>query len=263
MNLEDFIGTSKISWALRISYDHANDLGKGRPSRVRVCVIGTPGCTNAAPFNALYDRVEVTFDPPSIGSFVYDVQRKRANANDRTFVTVGTATTNRFVDPTELAHNVQYAYRVRGLAADGNSEWSRSALVTAVNHAPVAFPDGLAPDGTYIYQVNNKSTLNVSAAQGVLANDTSDDSPLPFRGRRAFLVTGPTAGTLTCGAAGTSPAICEDGSFRYTPPKMGSFEGIVTFTYKADDGNTGLNDQPTAPLSGFSNTVTVSIKVFK
>jgi len=242
----------------------ANDLGKTRPYALKVCVIGTPGCSAADPSTPEYHRVEGTFNAPPFGDFSdYEVQRKRAAASDTTFVTIPNATikdpvtlkpTNRFRDLTELADGVEYAYRVRGVAADGNTGWTRATpntVIEAVNDAPEAAPDG-------VFQVSNKSVLNGA----VLGNDLDDDSPTAFRARRAILVSGPAVGTLRCGASGPSPAICADGTFRYTPPK-GSFLGEVTFTYKADDGLSNDSHSPQVPLSGFSDTVTVTINVFK
>jgi len=77
------------------------------------------------------------------------------------------------------------------------------------------------------------------AAPGVLGNDTNPSAnPL-----LAVLVSGPTSGTLTCGAA---PGLCSNGSFTYTP--LPGFSGPVTFQYKANNG-------------ADSNIATVSITV--
>ena len=69
------------------------------------------------------------FEAPPFGEFTSanEVQRKRASAPDTAFTTAGTSSTNLFVDQTELADGtfnsgLQYVYRVRGLATDGNSD---------------------------------------------------------------------------------------------------------------------------------------------
>ncbi len=99
------------------------------------------------------------------------------------------------------------------------------------------------------YTVVSQQLLAV-AAPGVLANDSDTDSPVPFIGRRAVLVTGPAHGTLTLNA---------DGSFTYT--SAGGFSGIDTFVYKADDGLSVAPDLPEVPLSAFSADITVTITV--
>jgi uncharacterized repeat protein (TIGR01451 family) len=83
------------------------------------------------------------------------------------------------------------------------------------------------------YSVNENGTLNVPAAQGVLAND-SDAENDPFR---AVLVSNPAHGTLSFNA---------DGTFTYTPDA--NFFGTDSFTYKDNDGADG-------------NTATVTLTV--
>ena len=69
------------------------------------------------------------------------------------------------------------------------------------------------------YTTNEDATLNITAAAGVLSNDTDPESD----GLSAVLVSG-TAG-LTLNA---------NGSFVYVPPA--NFRGAASFTYKANDG---------------------------
>ena len=71
------------------------------------------------------------------------------------------------------------------------------------------------------YSVTTNSTLNVSAAEGVLANDT-DPQALPMT---AFQLTSPANGYL---------AFNGDGSFSYTP--FSGFVGTDSFTYQATNG---------------------------
>ena len=73
-----------------------------------------------------------------------------------------------------------------------------------------------------VYTVVPNTTLNVSAAEGVLANDSDgDDDTLTVT-----VVDQPSNGTLTLNA---------DGSFAYVPSQ--DFHGTDTFTYKANDGS--------------------------
>ena len=83
----------------------------------------------------------------------------------------------------------------------------------APNEAPVAEDDS--------YNVNEGSSLDVNAAEGVLSNDTDADEDT----LTAILVDDVQNGTL---------ALNEDGSFSYEPNP--GFSGEDTFTYKANDG---------------------------
>jgi hypothetical protein len=92
--------------------------------------------------------------------------------------------------------------------------YSAPATVTiqVTNTAPVANGDH--------YSLNHDTTLEVTAATGVLANDTDADSDA----LRAFLATNPAHGSLTLGL---------DGSVTYTPATH--FVGSDSFTYWAND----------------------------
>ncbi|MBX3406080.1 MAG: tandem-95 repeat protein [Phycisphaeraceae bacterium] len=108
-----------------------------------------------------------------------------------------------------------FTYRARdgaGLLSDNIA--TVTITVTPVNDPPVAVNDA--------YSVNEDTTLNVNAAQGVLANDTDIDGPFPLT---AVLATTTSNGSLTLNA---------NGSFTYTPNL--NFNGIDTFTYRARDG---------------------------
>ncbi|MEE2641165.1 MAG: S8 family serine peptidase, partial [Planctomycetota bacterium] len=94
---------------------------------------------------------------------------------------------------------------------------SAAATVTitidGVNDAPVAEAD--------TYSTNQDETLDVSAGNGVLSNDSDvDDDDLS-----AILVSGTSNGTLT---------LSSDGSFSYVPDA--GFTGSDSFTYQANDG---------------------------
>jgi hypothetical protein len=96
-------------------------------------------------------------------------------------------------------------------------------IVSPVNDAPVAAPDN--------YTTNQQQTLTVSAAEGVLRNDTdvdNDRSELV-----AQLVTNVTAqqGTLV---------LRPDGSFTFTPAP--AFAGQASFIYRCSDGSATSQD---------------------
>ncbi len=114
---------------------------------------------------------------------------------------------------------------------DGQLNTSTLVKVTVkqghVNTPPVAVAD--------TYAVDQDQVLTI-AAPGVLANDTDADNDT----LTAILVSTTSNGTLTFKA---------DGSFVYTP--NAGFEGLDTFTYKANDGKAD------------SNVVTVTITVRK
>ena len=103
-------------------------------------------------------------------------------------------------------------------ANDGTHD-SQAATVTitvnSINDVPVATADS--------YDIEVDGTLTVSAAQGVLGNDTDDDND----SLTAVAVTQPAHGTLTFN---------NDGSFTYKPDT--EYRGNDTFTYKANDGTT-------------------------
>ncbi len=130
-------------------------------------------------------------------------------------------------DPADLlpAHDT-LLYNVNQAIATGQIEYGTVQLTIEQSDPPVAVADN--------YETNEDTQLVVSAAEGVLANDSDpDDNPLS-----AVLVNSTTHGTLTLNL---------DGSFAYQPSS--NFFGTDTFTYRASDG------------ALFSNTVTVTIDV--
>src|SRR5439155_3901220 len=100
-------------------------------------------------------------------------------------------------------------------ANDGQADSSVATVtitINAINDAPVAIDDS--------YSMTADTTLTVSTP-GVLGNDSDiEGNPLG-----AVLVAGPSHGIL---------ALNSDGSFGYTPAFY--FNGIDSFTYKANDG---------------------------
>jgi len=113
-------------------------------------------------------------------------------------------------------------------ADDGNGGMA-AAMVTLtvdrVNQTPVAQND--------TYTTNEDSSLSVSAAAGVLANDSDPDSEV----LTASLVSGPANGALTLNA---------DGSFTYTPND--DFNGTDSFIYQIVDAD-GATATATAMIS--------------
>lgn len=116
-----------------------------------------------------------------------------------------------------------FTYRVRRGAALSNV----ATVTINVNGAPVATADS--------FTTAENTTLNVDAANGVLANDTDPNTGTTLT---AVLDGNVSSGTLT---------LEPSGAFRYVP--AAGFFGTVTFSYHANDGE--LN----------SNTATVTITV--
>ena len=104
---------------------------------------------------------------------------------------------------------------------DGNGGTATGTIninVTPVNDAPVAVNDN--------YSVNEDTTLTVTAALGVLGNDTDVDNV----SLNAALVVAPTHGTVT---------LNPNGSFSYVPDA--NYNGPDSFTYVANDGSLNSN----------------------
>jgi len=105
-----------------------------------------------------------------------------------------------------------FRYRVydeSNLHTDENVE----VLVTSVNDAPVALDDS--------YSVDKDQSLAITAAAGVLANDTDVDGPA-------------LTATLIGPAAHGQLSLASNGSFTYQP--NGVFVGIDQFQYQVGDG---------------------------
>lgn len=105
--------------------------------------------------------------------------------------------------------------------SDGNGGFDTATVnvsVANVNDAPSAADDSLS--------MNQDTTLTVSAP-GVLGNDSDIDGDA----LTAVLVTAPAVQDVF--------AFNPDGSFTYKPPA--GFTGLVSFTYKADDGAADSN----------------------
>jgi VCBS repeat-containing protein len=127
-----------------------------------------------------------------------------------------------------------FTYKVNDGALDSNTA-TVSLTVTAVNDAPVAANNS--------YTTPEETALNVSAASGVLGNDTDVDGDT----LTAVLVSGPSHGTLTLNA---------NGSFTYTPGAQ--YNGPDSFTYKARDPSGALSGVATVTLTVTPPTVSIS-----
>ena len=123
-----------------------------------------------------------------------------------------------FTPAANFLGNAGFSYTL-GDGHGGTGTAQVAVLVEApvvINSAPLAGDDsyGVAEDGT----------LAVTAALGVLANDTDpDNDPL-----QVSLASGPAHGTL---------ALLPDGSFTYQP--FANFSGADSFTYTVSDGQGG------------------------
>jgi uncharacterized delta-60 repeat protein len=131
-----------------------------------------------------------------------------------------------FIPNRNFVGTASFTYRPFDGTDFAESPATVAITVTEGNDYPVTVAD--------LYAATEDVVLNVSAANGVLANDTdADGDPL-----NAVLVSGPTHGQLTLNA---------DGSFRYTPAL--NFNGTDSFIYQASDGT----------LTGDGVTVTLSV----
>src|SRR5688572_23487132 len=108
-------------------------------------------------------------------------------------------------------------------ASDGRGGFSTAQVtlnVAAVNDAPVAVNNS--------YNATQNTPLVVSAASGVLANDSDPDGQALTVG--SFSATSVQGGTV---------AMNSNGSFTYTPPS--GFSGSDSFSYSASDGTLQRN----------------------
>lgn len=132
-----------------------------------------------------------------------------------------------------------FTYKVNDGHADSNTV-TVSLIITAVNDAPVAAPDG--------YSIAEDTTLH-NVYVSVLRNDRDPEA----NHLTAIKVTDPAHGAVT---------FQTDGFFTYTPDA--NFNGADSFTYKANDGQldsnvatvfinvTTVNDPPIANGDGYS-----------
>lgn len=128
-----------------------------------------------------------------------------------------------------------FTYQASDLLSSSNVA-TATITVLPVNDAPIAINDS--------YSTGTNTALNVSAANGVLANDVDIDSPT----LTSAVVSSTTHGILVLNA---------NGSFTYTP--AAGFSGTDQFTYRANDGSANSNlATVTISVSGTSNSAPVA-----
>jgi len=117
-----------------------------------------------------------------------------------------------------------------------------TAVIHRVNTLPVAGADN--------YATAKNTPLSVSAAQGVLANDTDADG-------QTLVVSNP--GMLTAGGIGGTVVLAADGSFSYTPPANAT--GNATFAYTVSDGLETATANVTIAVGGGSGSGDLDLSV--
>ena len=147
---------------------------------------------------------------------------------------------------------VNLSYEATDGAATSNTA-TFTITVAEINDPPIASADS--------YETDEDTTLSVSAAEGVLANDTDEENGT----LTAVLVADVNDGTLS---------LSNDGSFQYIPDP--DFFGTDTFTYRAvDDGDpqgesavttvtivvNPINDAPTAQPDNYTTDEDMSLNV--
>jgi hypothetical protein len=121
-----------------------------------------------------------------------------------------------------------FTYRVQDGAGAESNVATVTLTVTAVNDPPTAVNDS--------YNATEDALLDVSAANGVLSNDTDIDSP--HGSLEAILVSQASNGTVNLAA---------DGSFTYQPNS--NFFGTDSFTYQVRDDQGALSNVATVTLN--------------
>lgn len=141
-------------------------------------------------------------------------------------LTLATDGSFRYVPNQNFNGTDNFVYQVSD-GKGGSAQATVSIVVTAApNNPPVAVADS--------YSATSNQTLQVSAAQGVLSNDTDPDNDALTVNTTPL--TPPQSGTLTLAA---------NGSFSYVPNQ--NFTGTDSFTYQITDGK-GATAQATASL---------------
>ncbi len=138
--------------------------------------------------------------------------------------------------------------RVRILGTSGTSQLLKITAFNLDNPSNNSPPTAVADT----YAATEDTVLTVTAANGVLKNDTDPNAGTTLT---AVIATQPTKGTLTLNA---------NGSFTYTP--QANANGTDTFTYRASDGTAqsspvtvtiniaAVNDAPTAVNNSYTAT---------
>ncbi|MBP7948194.1 MAG: tandem-95 repeat protein [Verrucomicrobiales bacterium] len=185
---------------------------------------GTQGFSGKERFDVWLDDVSISVPSTGDGVLANDTGTAPVTAVKDTDPAHGSLTFNAdgtFTYTPQSNYNGSDAFTYHAHDSTGDSAPATvNITITAVNDAPVAVNDGP-------YAGTEDTTLNVTAAQGLLANDSDvENSPLT-----ASLVTQSTSGTATVQA---------DGSFSFAP--AANFSGTTTFTYRVSDGTLFSND---------------------
>lgn len=222
----DLDGTASYDTAA-LAADHWDDLGNGIFAKLGAygaASLDTVGVAAAAFLasgwtdvgSGVFEKI-VTLHT-STGAAVTETVRASTGANTLTY-----ALDNFKADPLHSGDTVVENFIVPVIDNDGaKNSASTGFVVEGSNDAPVAHVDG--------YTADQNTLLTVSAANGVLHNDTdAENDPLT-----AVLVSGPAH------AVPGSFVLNADGSFTYRG--TGSFSGHDSFTYHTFDGQAASSD---------------------
>ncbi|MBM98702.1 MAG: hypothetical protein CMJ77_06205 [Planctomycetaceae bacterium] len=219
---QGFAGTTSFRYRINDGTNNSNEV------EVTLIVNTPPTASN--------DAYEVTEDIPLATTAATGVISNDSDADSNPVTatliappTQGTLTFNEdgsfnYEPNTDYVGSDEFTYQLSD-GGDDSQIATVSLNVVAVDDSPIANSDG--------YFGGIGESISADVAGGVLANDTDVDS----NSLEASLVTGPASGTLNLNA---------DGSFNYSP--AADFQGTVTFTYVASDGN---SDSAAAEVSLF------------
>jgi len=129
-----------------------------------------------------------------------------------------------YTPPANFSGGASFNYVANDGSFDSNVA-NVSIFVSPVNDTPLAVDDS--------YSTNQDTTLSI-VAPGVLLNDNDVDGDALSSAVQSL----PINGSLILSA---------DGSFNYVP--VAGFSGIDSFTYIADDGNTGVSNVATVNIN--------------
>jgi hypothetical protein len=198
----------------QVSFTYRANDGQANSNEATVTITVTP--VNDAP--VANDTSETTLEDTPLSS---SVSATDVDGDTLTFVLVGSAPaglafnadgTYTYTPPANLFGIVVFQFR----ADDGRLNSNNATVtitITAVNDAPVAAND---------------------------SQTTPEDTPLSASVPAATDVEGDTLTYHTTGAALTGLVFNANGTYTYTPPA--NFHGQVSFTYRANDGQTDSNE---------------------
>lgn len=174
-----------------------------------------------------------TVGAPTVGSTAID-DKGTASKTDDTVI---------YTPPADFFGTVTFSYTISEDPVTAATVLGPNATaIVTVNIAntpdvPVAQNDGP-------YSATEDVVLTVTAASGVLANDTDADNLVaPFNaGLTAVLTQQPPAGQGTV-------ALAADGSFTWTPTAGANFFGTTSFTYQARDPQNNLSAAATVTIN--------------